>query len=330
MTTIRLCAIALTSVAVWAQEGGPSHPPAGRPTDHPSAAQVARLKQGPPLPYTLAANWAQLPKGYNFGEASGVDVDKQGNVWVFNRGHWPVMEFDRSGRMLQAWTEDTFRVKSSHGLRVGPDGNIWCVDVDGHVVFKMSTDGRVLMVLGNRQGTPGNDDAEDAFYRPTNLAFRSNGDFYVSDGYVNSRVIEFTPEGDYIRHWGKKGTGDGEFNLVHDVAVDSRGRVYVADRTNERVQVFDGDGKFLAKWTDIGAPWGLTYSPSEQAIYMCDGKYNRISKLNLEGQVLGVLSSWGKAPGKLDYVHSIAIDPADSSLYTLEIKNWRVQKWMRK
>lgn len=325
MTIPRLCTLAFTSITVLAQTPAP---PPGRPTDRPRAEEVARLKQGPPLPYTVAADWPQMPKGYNFGEASGVDVDKQGNVWVFNRGRWPVMEFDRSGRMLQAWTEDTFRVKSAHGLRVGPDGNLWCVDVEGHVVFKMSPDGRVLMVLGNRQGVAGNNDAQDAFNRPTNVAFRPNGDFYVSDGYVNSRVIEFTPEGEYIRHWGRKGTGDGEFNLVHDVVVDSRGRVYVADRTNERVQVFDEEGKFLAKWTGIGAPWGLAYSPREQAIYMCDGKYNRISKLNLEGQVLGVMSSWGKAPGKVDYVHSIAIDPADNSLYTVEIKNWRVQKWV--
>ncbi len=327
MTLARLCAVALAPVALLAQAPAP---PPGRPTDRPRADEVARLKQGPPLPYTVAADWPQMPKGYNFGEASGVDVDKQGNVWVFNRGRWPVMEFDRSGRMLQAWTDDTFRVKSAHGLRVGPDGNLWCVDVEGHVVFKMSPDGRVLMVLGNRQGVPGNNDAQDAFNRPTNLAFLPNGNFYVSDGYVNSRVIEFTPEGEYIRHWGRKGSGDGEFNLVHDVVVDSRGRVYVADRTNERIQVFDEEGKFLAKWTGIGAPWGLAYSPGEQAIYMCDGKYNRISKLNLEGQVLGVLSSWGKAPGKVDYVHSIAIDPADNSLYTVEIKNWRVQKWLRR
>ena len=105
-------------------------------------------------------------------------------------------------------------------------------------------------------------------------------------------------------------------------------RVYVADRRNERIQIFDESGKFLGKWTDIGAPWGLTYVPKEEAIYMCDGKYNRLLKLNLEGQVLGVLSSWGKAPGKIDYAHSIAADPADGSLYTVEIKNWRVQKWV--
>jgi DNA-binding beta-propeller fold protein YncE len=319
-------ALALTAVLLIAQTGAP---PAGRPTDQPQPEEAAKLKTGPLLPYKVAANWPQLNKGYNFGEASGVDVDAQGHVWVFNRGHWPVMEFDRSGKMLQAWNEDTFRPISAHGLRVGPDGNIWCVDVKGHVVFKLSPEGRVLMVLGNRQNVPGNNDAHDAFYEPTNLRFLPNGNFYVSDGYVNSRVIEFNPAGEYVRQWGRKGTGDGEFDLVHDVAIDSKQRVYVADRRNERIQVFDENGRFLAKWTDIGAPWGLAYSPKEEAIYMCDGKYNRIVKLNLEGQVLGVLSSWGKAPGKLDYAHSIAFDTADASLYTVEIKNWRVQKWVR-
>jgi len=305
-------------------------PNPGRDTDRPTPEQVARLKTGPALPYAVDAAWPQMPKGYNFGECSGVDVDKKGNVWVFNRGHWPVIQFDRRGRFLQAWSQDTFPVKSAHGIRVGPDGNLWCVDVDGHVIFKMSPEGRVLMVLGNRQGVPGNNDAEDAFNRPTNVAFRANGNFYVSDGYVNSRVIEFTPDGYSVRHWGKKGTGDGEFNLVHDVQVDSRGRVYVADRTNERVQVFDDTGRFLAKWTGIGAPWGLYYSPKEEALFLCDGRYDRIVKLNLEGQVLGVLSSYGKAPGKLDFAHSISVDPEDGSLYTVEIKTWRVQKWVKK
>jgi len=325
--TISLCLATLGAQTAPPPQAPP--PPPGRGTETPTAEQLARLRSGPPLPYAVDANWPQLPKGYNFGECSGVDVDKKGNVWVFNRGHWPVMEFDRQGKLLQAWSEDTFHVQAAHGIRVGPDGNLWCVDVAGHVVFKMSPEGRVLMVLGNRQGHPGNNDAEDAFNQPTNVAFRSNGNFYVSDGYVNSRVIEFTPEGEYVRHWGKKGTGDGEFNLVHDVQVDSRGRVYVADRNNQRVQVFDDTGKFLTKWTDIGSPWGLYYVAKENSIHMCDGRYDRIMRLNLEGQVTGVLSSWGKAPGKVDYVHDIAVDPDDSSIYTVEIKNWRVQKWVR-
>ncbi|HWB85475.1 MAG TPA: peptidyl-alpha-hydroxyglycine alpha-amidating lyase family protein [Bryobacteraceae bacterium] len=322
-------ALGLVPLVAQQQRAARPGPPPGRPTDRPTAQQVASLKTGPPLPYKVDASWPQVPKGYNFGEASGVDVDPQGNVWVYNRGHWPVMEFDRAGKMLQAWSADTFAVKAAHGIRVGPDGNLWCVDVDGHLVLKVSPQGRILMVIGNRQGVPGNNDAIDAFYRPTNVGFAANGDIYVSDGYVNSRVIEFNPAGEFVRKWGSKGTGDGEFNLVHDVQVDKNGRVYVADRTNERIQVFDPSGKFLTKWTGIGAPWGIYYVAKENAIYMCDGKYDRVIKLNLEGQVLGVLGSWGKTPGHFDYVHSIAVDRTDGSIYTVEIKNWRVQKFIR-
>ena len=143
-------------------------------------------------------------------------------------------------------------------------------------------------------------------------------------------MIEVTPEGEYVRHWGTHGTGDGMFNLVHDVAVDSNGLVYVADRTNERVQIFDENGKFLRKWTDVGAPWGLYYVAKENVIYMCDGWYDRITKLSLDGKVLGMFGSWGKVPGKFDFVHGLAVDPSDDSIYTVEIKNWAsVQKWLR-
>lgn len=301
----------------------------GRATERPTAEQLAKLKTGPALPYKVDPNWPHLPKGYNFGEATGLDVDKRGNVWVVNRGHWPVMQFDRSGKLLQSWTADTLHLVASHGIRVGPDGNLWIVDVDGHIVLKLNTEGRILMILGQRQGIAGSNDSHDGFNRPTNVNFRANGDLYISDGYVNSRVVEYTSDGDYVRQWGKHGKGDGEFNLVHDVTVDSQGRVYVADRLNERVQVFDADGKFLTKWTGIGAPWGLCYVAKENAIYMCDGAYGRITKLSLDGEILGVLSSFGPAPGKVNYVHGIAVDPTDMSIYTVEIKSWRVQKWVR-
>jgi DNA-binding beta-propeller fold protein YncE len=301
----------------------------GRATERPDPAAVARLASAPALPFRVDPGWPQLPPGYNFGECSGVDVDRAGNVWVFNRGHWPMMEFNRAGRLLQAWTHDTLAVMSSHGVRVGPDGNLWCVDVAGNCVFKVSPQGRILLILGIRQGLAGGNESQDGFDQPTNVAFRANGNLYITDGYVNSRVVEYSPDGYYLGQWGRHGKGDGEFNLVHDAVVDGAGRVYVADRANERVQVFDPDGKFLAKWTGLGAPWGLAYSARENAIYMCDGKYDRICKLGLDGRLLGTLSAFGKAPGKLDYVHDIALDPADGSLYTVEIKNWRVQKWVR-
>jgi streptogramin lyase len=287
---------------------------------------LAELKSGPPMNYTVVSDWAQLPPGWNFGECSGVDVDKNDNVWVFNRGAHPVIQFDKSGKMLRAWTE--VPLTTAHGIRVDADGNIWLIDVAAHRVMKFTPAGRLLMMLGQVGGAAGpNNDTKDGFNRPTNVTFAPNGDFFVSDGYVNSRVVRYNRNGDYVTHWGKKGTGDGEFNLVHDVALDSVGRIYVADRTNARVQIFDQNGKFLSKWTDVGAPWGLYYVKRDNAIYMCDGVNDRISKLSLDGQVLGVLSSHGKAPGKLDYPHSIAVD-STGAIYVAEIKNWRVQKFV--
>lgn len=289
-------------------------------------AANAELKSGPSLPYRVVMDWAQLPKGWNFGECSGVAIDRDDNVWVFNRGAHPVIEFNKSGQMLQSWTE--VPVTTAHGLRVDRDGNIWTVDVAAHRVMKFTPGGHLLMIIGQVAGSPGTNDTKDGFNRPTNLAFAPNGDFFVSDGYVNSRVVRFNKDGQYITQWGQKGTGDGEFNLVHDITLDSQGRIYVADRNNQRVQVFDQNGKFLSKWTDVGAPWGLDYVARENAIYMCDGVNNRIVKLNLDGQILGVLSSYGKVQGKLDFPHSIAVD-SEGAIYVAEIKNWRVQKFIK-
>ena len=283
------------------------------------------LKSGPPLDYKVVQGWAQLPAGWNFGECSGVDVDQDDNVWVFNRGAHPVIQFDRDGKVKQAWSE--VPVKASHGLRVDSAGNIWTVDVEAHRVIKFDPAGRVLMMIGGVGGAAGKEDTHDGFNRPTNLIFAPNGDFFVSDGYVNSRVIKFTKDGDYLAQWGKKGTGDGEFNLVHDVALDSHGRLYVADRNNQRIQIFDQNGGFIGKWTDLGSPWGLYSVPRENALYMCDGVNDRILKLNLDGQILGVLGSHGKIPGKLDFPHSLAVD-STGAIYVAEIKNWRVQKFV--
>ena len=291
-------------------------------------APAGELKSGPPLDYRVVPGWAQLPKGWNFGECSGVDVDQNDNVWVYNRGTHPVMQFDKSGKLLQAWTN--VPVQSSHGIRVDADGNVWTVDVGAHRLIKFTPAGQVLMIIGGVRGAAGKDnDIKDAFNQPTDITFAPNGDLFVSDGYVNSRVIKFSKDGDYLKHWGKKGTGDGEFNLVHDVALDARGRLYVADRTNQRVQIFDQNGAFIGKWTDLGAPWGLYSVKRENALYMCDGVNDRILKLNLEGQILGVLGSHGKIAGKLDFPHNLAVD-STGAIYVAEIKNWRVQKFVAK
>lgn len=284
----------------------------------------AQLKSGPPLPHRLVADWPHLPKGWNFGECSGVAVDRGDNVWVFNRGAHPIVQFDSHGNMLQAWNAEM--VKSAHGIRVDPEGNIWAIDVQGNTILKFNPEGRLLMVLGGVRGAAGNNDSKDAYNQPTNVAFAPNGDFFISDGYVNSRVVKYNKNGDYLLHWGRHGTGEGEFNLVHDIVLDSAQRVYVADRSNQRVQIFDINGRFLGQWTDVGAPWGLDYVARENAIYMCDGLNDRVVKLNLDGQILGVLGSHGKTPGKFDFPHQIAVD-STGAIYVAEIKNWRVQKF---
>lgn len=285
----------------------------------------AELKSGPPLPHKAVPNWGQLPKGWALGQTSGVSVDRNDNVWVFNRGPHPVIEFDKNGNFLQSWGDGMF--KSSHGIRVDPDGNVWCVDVAGHNFVKHTPDGRVLMVIGGLN-VAGTNETKGSFNRPTGLAFTPGGDFYLSDGYVNSRVVKFNRDGDYLMQWGRKGTGDGEFDTVHDVTLDSKGRVYVADRENSRIQIFTPDGKFIGKWTGVGQPWGLFYVAKEDAIYMSDGLNNRVIKLNLDGQILGVLGSYGHAPGNLDFPHNLAVD-SEGSIYVAEITNWRVQKFAK-
>ena len=280
----------------------------------------------PKLPHKVVADWPQLPKGWNFGEGASVTVDAQDNVWVFHRGPHQVIQFDKSGKFLRAWDEVPHT--SAHGIAVGPDGGIWLVDVAAHRVLKFTPDGRLQIAIGNPGGSAGDNETPYAFNRPTHLAFKPNGDFYVSDGYVNSRVVAYSKDGIHQKHWGSKGTGDGQFDIVHDVTVDGRGRVYVADRTNSRVQVFDADGKFLEKWTGVGQPWGLYYVAKENAIYMADGLNNRIVKLNTEGQALGQLGEFGKVPGKLDFAHHLAVD-SEGSIYVAEIKNWRVQKFAK-
>ena len=286
-------------------------------------AAIVGLSQSnwPKLPYTVDPDWPRLPAGWTFEETPGVAVDAREHVFVFHRGKHSIIEFDKAGNVVRTWGDGVF--VRPHGLRFDNEGNLWAADDLGHIVVKMDALGRVRMVLG-RKNTKG--ETNDTFNRPTDLAFTPSGDFYVADGYGNSRVVKFDKEGKFIRAWGKKGSGEGEFNLPHAVAVDKQGRVYVGDRENHRMQIFDGDGKFLAQWKHVGSPWGIVIT-EDQSIYMCDGHNNRILRLNTKGEILGVLGAPGKLPGQLDFSHHMAIGPS-GSIYVAEIKNWRVQKFI--
>lgn len=286
---------------------------------------VAALKSGPPMPYKVVENWPKLPEGWTLGPCSTVTLDRQEHVWIFSRGAHPVTEFDRDGKLFRSWGAGT--IKQAHGIRIDPEGNVWGVDVAAHVVRKYTPEGKLLMVVG-QEGKPGDNDSHEAFNRPTNVAFAPNGDFYVSDGYVNSRVVHFNKDGKYLGQWGRKGTGDGEFDLVHDIVLDKRNHLLVAERTNQRIQIFDLAGKLLGKWTDIGAPWSITYVAREDAVYMADGLNMRLVKLNTNGDVVGVLGGPGKAPGQFDQPHGVAVD-STGAIYVSEVANQRVQKFVK-
>ncbi len=275
------------------------------------------------LPYKVVPNWPELPTGWNLGETSGVAKDSRGHIYVFNRGPHALLEFEPTGKFVREIGQGLF--VASHGVRVDPQDNIWTVDVDGHAVVKFSPAGRVLMVLGrkNRPGT-----TNEAFNRPTDVAFAANGDIYVTDGYGNSRVMKFSKDGRFLKTWGKKGKAAGEFDLPHTVVVDAKGRVYVGDRENKRVQIFDSEGTFIREWTHLGSPWGLEITP-EQQIYMADGYANRVTKLDIEGQLIGTLGSPGKNPGQFAFAHHLTVGRNDD-IYVAEILNWRVQKFVKR
>jgi DNA-binding beta-propeller fold protein YncE len=284
------------------------------------AVPVPAESDFPSMRYEVDPDWPLLPPGWNFGEVAGVAADNRGHVFVFHRGEHPIMEFAPDGRMVRSWGEGLFI--RPHAVRVDPEGNIWTVDNDTHQVLKMDSSGRVRMVVGrHEQGG----ETEENFNRPTDVAFAPNGDFYVSDGYVNSRVVRFSKEGRYITAWGKKGDGEGEFNIPHTIAVDRQGRVYVGDRENYRVQIFDPDGNFLTQWRHVGAPWGLELRPDD-TLFIADGYNDRILKVTLEGKVLGAFGTNGRMPGELNFAHHLAIDPS-GNIFVSEIKNQRAQKF---
>ena len=242
-----------------------------------------------------------MPDGWEFGRVSAVATDAAGRVFVFHRNMKidPLIVFDASGKYLRSWGKGTF--VNPHGVRIDRDNNVWLIDNGTHQVIKFTNEGQPLMTLGIK-GQPGTD--ARTFNKPTDIAFAPNGDFYVSDGYGNSRVVKFSRDGRFLFDWGKKGAGPGEFNLPHQVQLDSKGRVWVSDRENNRIQCFDAGGKFLKQWTHLGATQGISITPGDEMWIIThrnnienlnyDTLAGRIMKIDLEtGRILGSMESPG-------------------------------------
>jgi len=249
-----------------------------------------------PNPYKTVSDWAKLPDGRKWGATSGVSIGPDGNIWTYERcgGNGcansnipPILEFDPSGKLLKNFGAGLFVLP--HGISVDNDGNVWVTDGvgalgtpddvgkhgKGHQVFKFSPDGKILMVLG-KAGQPGN--THDAFNRPSAVLVAPNGDIFVADGHssppesqMNARIVKFSKDGKFIKEWGMLGTGPGEFNTPHALALDSRGRLFIADRANNRIQIFTQDGKYLNEWKQFGRPSGI-FIAKDDTMYVADSE----------------------------------------------------------
>jgi len=331
-------------------------------------------QQVPDLEFQSVADFLKLPADLHFGEVSGVAVNSRGHVFVFTRSasaggpaYGPsaaqLLEFGPKGEFIREVGKGNYAWSFAHTVRIDKDDNIWAVDKGSDMVIKFTPAGRIVEVYGRRKESA-DDEAkpwehpnpplppiDGLFRQPTDVAWDSQGNIYISDGYVNSRVAKYSKAGDWVKSWGERGTGPGQFNTPHAIAIDRSDNVYVGDRANRRIQVFDTDGKFLRMFTidvpappgtkpvngntptgerlaaTIGAPNSICITPGpNQVLFVGESTFpGRIFKVTLEGKVLGVIGRSGRQLKQFSGAHQLAC-PSETEIYVAETSNWRVQK----
>lgn len=325
------------------------------------------------IPYDSVADFLQLPSDLYFGEVAGVAVNSKGHVFVFSRGGTTgpaygaaaaqLFEFDRTGKYLREIGKNLYAWSFAHAVRIDPNDNIWAIDKGSDMIIKFNPQGRVVMVFGRKKEASDENDGpwthvnpprpaiNGEFRQPTDVTWDPQGDIFISDGYINSRVAKYDKNGDWVKQWGKPGKNSGEFNTPHSIAADAEGNIYVADRGNSRIQIFDSDGNFRREiridvpapadaqpWMgprpgpqttgtmQPGSPWAICITPGpHQYLYSADAFPGRIYKLSLDGKVLGMLGHTGRQPKQFGWIHELAC-PSENELYVAELLNWRVQK----
>ena len=329
-------------------------------------------QQPPEIRFQSVPDFLKLPPDLYLGEATGVAVNSKGHVFVFSRGSTTgpaygaasaqLLEFGPDGKFIREIGHHLYAWSFAHTVKVDKDDNIWVTDKGSDIVIKFNPEGRVALVFGRKQeasdeGTeplkhvkPPLPPVDGMFRQVTDVAWDSAGNTYISDGYINSRIAKVDKDGNWLMSWGEPGAQAGQFNVPHSIVVDSRDNIYVADRGNRRIQVFDTAGKFLRQFTiDVpapadarpaighkptsktgtmspGAPWAICITPGpNQVLYASDAFPGRIYKLTLDGKVLGVLGKSGKQLGQFGWIHEIAC-PGENELFVAELLNWRIQK----
>lgn len=334
------------------------------------APQLAQQKRGGDDvtgPYDLVPNWPEnvCGAGYQGGSVSGVFAESVDRVFVFQRGCLPALKpsddivpernasgyslsappaqhprwdhvlviFNRDGKMVESWEQHNKLFVRPHRVRINPadpERHVWLIDDGAHSIYKFTRDGKQLVMKLGEFKVPGADRTH--FARPTDVAWLPNGDFFVSDGYTNTRVVKFNKDGKYLLEWGQKGeagkeTRPGYFNTVHAVQVDNQRRVYVADRANRRVQVFDENGKYLDEWY-TRFPYYI-YMSADQHLWVGDGQTNKILKYDLTGKLFSSWGTFGQFPGGIWGPHQFSVDN-ESNLYIADVHVGRVQKFRPK
>ncbi len=339
-----LLMVALVSVVQAAPPAAEKPSAPAQPADTPQYIRVTLSTW-----YEVDPKWPQRPPNVPWGQMPGVFVDQQDRVWLFTRADPPVQVYTADGRFVKAWGSgliaQTDKGPISHFIKIDRRGHVWLADVGGHVILECTQDGRLLKRLGT-PGEPGCD--ETHFFRPTDMAITPDGQVFVADGYGNARIVHFDAQGRFVKAWGRLGTKPGEFNLPHAIAIDSKGRLYVADRNNARIQVFDQDGHVLDVWRNLIIPWGLWVtqrdeiwvcgcSPmpwrDEDELLSCPPKDQILMKFDPSGRVLQLWTvpkgkDGQEKPGELNWVHGIAVD-SHGNIYATDIMGQRAQKFVR-
>ena len=276
--------------------------------------------------------WGELPKEWTLKEATAVAVNSNDEVIVFNRGTKPIIVFDTNGNYLNSWGENIFT--NAHGISVDDENNIYCVDSGDNTIRKFDSSGKLIFQLG-KEGEKSEKMSGIPFAVPTHVAIDSNNqDFYVSDGYSNAKVHKYNKDGNYLFSWGESGTGEGEFNIVHNISTDSEGLVYVADRENHRIQVFDKNGIYLDQWINLSRAACLYIDKRGKEDIFYVGEYfsgiasndtgknlgPRISIFNKSGKLLSRvgIDSYGPSIGRFYSPHGISVD-SKGNIFVAEV-----------
>ena len=349
------------------------------------AATAYAQQPVPEIPFDSAPNFLKLPADMNLGEASGVAVNSKGEVAVYTRSNSAggpayaatasqVLLFDKTGKFIREIGKGLYAWSYAHAIRFDKDDNLWAIDKGSDMIVRFNPEGHVTMVFGRKKEasdeaeawtrvTPPRPPINAQFRQPTDVAWDAEGNIYISDGYINSRVAKFTKDGDWVASLGEPGGGKlGSLNTPHSIANDAKGNIYVADRGNRRIQVIDPKTNTFVREIKIdapvpadaqpwmgakpdvarllaadappgaatmapGAPWAVcvTQAPGTQYLYASDAFPGRIYKLTLDGKLVGMLGKSGHQPKQFGWIHEIAC-PSENEIYVAELLNWRVQK----